>query len=266
MPEVEVIFLAQSLAEQIEKSHFRLTDAAHHKWEKGAWRTDWHKHSGIELLYLLIRGGASIETSGQKIGALGCTVIAYPANVYHEEKMDHSRSQEFYCLMLETDFVLPSLLHIPDRDGKLLWLFSNIHSEFCEKQRNEALLSHYIKALLHGLIQMKPEALPAGEVIERYIRANYRERISVQDAAMAACVSESYACRVLKRRLGLSPIQLINNLRLEEARRLLIATDSAVEQVSQEAGFASSKYFSRIFREKFGCTPSRFRKSEGKTT
>ena len=25
-------------------------------------------------------------------------------NVYHEEKMDHSRSQEFYCLMLETDF------------------------------------------------------------------------------------------------------------------------------------------------------------------
>ena len=79
-------------------------------------------------------------------------------------------------------------------------------------------------------------------------------------------MSESYACRVLKRRLGLSPIQLINNLRLEEARRLLIATDSAVEQVSQEAGFASSKYFSRIFREKFGCTPSRFRKSEGKTT
>ena len=157
--------MAQSLAEQIEKSHFRLTDAAHHKWEKGVWRTDWHKHSGIELLYLLIRGGASIETSGQKIGALGCTVIAYPANVYHEEKMDHSRSQEFYCLMLETDFVLPSLLHIPDRDGKLLWLFSNIHSEFCQKQRNEALLSHYIKALLHGLIQMKPEALSAGEVI-----------------------------------------------------------------------------------------------------
>ena len=51
-----------------------------------------------------------------------------------------------------------------------LWLFSNIHSEFCQKQRNEALLSHYIKALLHGLIQMKPEALSAGEVIERYIQ------------------------------------------------------------------------------------------------
>ena len=112
---------------------------------------------------------------------------------------------------------------------------------------------------------MKPEALSAGEVIERYIRANYRERISVQDAAMAACVSESHACRVLKRRLGLSPIQLINNLRLEEARRLLIATDSAVEQVSQEAGFASSKYFSRIFRGKnLAVHPAGFEKAKGK--
>ncbi len=252
----------QQLAMKLEQSHFRLTDAAHHKEESDVWRTDRHKHEGIELLYLLVKGGASIEAEDQQIGVSVCDVVAYPANVYHEEKMDRSRSQEFYCLMLETDFILPELLRISDRDGRLRWLFSNIHSEYHDEHRSDLLLSHYIKALLLNLLKMDEGKPTVGELIEQYIKTNYKERITVRDVAQMAHVSESYAYRVLKRGTGLSPIQFINHLRLEEAKRLLVTTNKTVETISHEVGFSSQKYFSRMFKERCGSTPSAFRKAK----
>ena len=252
----------QQLAIKIEQSHFRLTDAAHHKEGGDVWRAERHKHAGIELLYLLVKGGASIEAADQQFGVSVCDVVAYPANVYHEEKIDHSRNQEFYCLMLETDFVLPDFLRISDQDGRLRWLFSNIHSEYHDENRSELLLSHYIKALMLNLVKMDAGKPTVGELIEEYIQTNYKERITVQDVAQTAHVSESYAYRVLKRRIGLSPIQFINHLRLEEAKRLLLTTDKTVESISHEVGFSSQKYFSRIFKERCSSTPSRFRKEK----
>ena len=254
--------MERNLAAEIESSRFRLTDAAHHKEESDVWITKRHKHAGIELLYLLIKGPASIKASEQSIGASACDVIAYPAGVYHQENIDWSRNQEFYCLMLETDFILPQTLRISDRQGTLLWLFSSINREYHSPDKNEALLAHYIKALLLNLTKMGMEKLPAAERIEQYIRANFRERITAGDIARAAHVSESYACRLVQKRWGISPMQLVTRIRLEEATFLLLASEQSIEEIARQCGFSSQKYFGQVFYRQFGKTPGQFRKGK----
>ena len=254
--------MEQNLAAEIERARFSLTDAAHHKEESDVWITARHRHTGVELLYLLIKGPASVKASEQSIGISACDVLAYPAGVYHQENIDWSRSQEFYCLMLETDFILPQTLRISDRQGTLLWLFSSINREYHSPDKNEALLAHYIKALLLNLTKMGMEKLPAAECIEQYIRANFRERITAGDIARAAHVSESYACRLVQKRWGISPMQLVTQIRLEEAEFLLLASEQSIEEIARQCGFSSQKYFGQVFYRQFGQTPSQFRKGK----
>lgn len=97
----------------------------------------------IELLYLLIKEPANVRTSEQNIGVSAYDVIAYPAGVYHWEKIDWDLEQEYYGFKLATDFILPQTLRISDRQGKLLWLFSNINREYYSPDKNEALLEYY---------------------------------------------------------------------------------------------------------------------------
>ena len=104
--------------------------------------------------------------------------------------------------------------------------------------------------------------LPAAERIEQYIRANFRERITAGDIARAAHVSESYACRIAKKRWGVSLVQLVARVRLEEAKRLLLASDHSIEEIARRCGFSSQKYFSRVFHKQLGQTPSQFRQGK----
>lgn len=250
------------LAVQIERSNIRLVRVARDGDEGKDWITVRHKHEGIELLYLLVSGGASIEASEQRIGVSAYDVVAYPAGVYHEEFLDRTQHQGFYCLELDADFTLPEMTRITDKDGQLLWLFSNIYQEFSDENCSEPLLAHYIKALLLNIVlKMGVKRPQMGVRIEQYIKANFKEDISVRKVAEAMHVSESYAYRVLKKRVGCSPVQFLSFLRMEEAKRLLLTTDKTVEEISRMVGISSQKYFSRVFRKHYGSTPSSFRQN-----
>ena len=81
-----------------------------------------------------------------------------------------------------------------------------------------------------NLTKMGMEKLPVAERIEQYIRANFRERITAGEIARAAHVSESYAYRMVKKRWGISLVQLVSQVRLEEAKRLLLTSDKTIEE------------------------------------
>ena len=51
----------------------------------------------------------------------------------------------------------------------------------------------------------------------------------------------------------------INTRRVEEALGLLEKTDLSIEEISERIGFTSASYFSRIFKQKMGMPPMRFR-------
>jgi len=92
-----------------------------------------------------------------------------------------------------------------------------------------------------------------------YIRRNYMQNICLQQLAEITYLSISALERRFKKFLGKTPTQFINEVRLENARRLLIETNIPIAAIANNTGFADHSYFSRQFQKLFEQSPSTFR-------
>ncbi|GGD78910.1 AraC family transcriptional regulator [Lacimicrobium alkaliphilum] len=92
-----------------------------------------------------------------------------------------------------------------------------------------------------------------------FIKDNFTREISITELAKYAHLSVSALERRFRKSLGKTPRQLINQLRLEYSRRLLIEGEEPVYSVAERCGFGDPNYFSRQFMREFGESPSSFR-------
>jgi transcriptional regulator GlxA family with amidase domain len=86
-----------------------------------------------------------------------------------------------------------------------------------------------------------------------------------RDAPVAAMAKRSgLAERSFKRRFaeatGMSPLEYVHALRLEETKHMLETTDLSVEAVANQVGYEDASFFGRLFRRKVGLTPAQYRK------
>ncbi len=97
------------------------------------------------------------------------------------------------------------------------------------------------------------------EEITDYIKVNYKS-VSLEELCEKFHFQQDYFARLLKKQTGMTFIGYVQDIRLEEAKRLLLETDMAVEDISEAVGYQNKGYFYRIFEKKFGCTPAKMRK------
>jgi transcriptional regulator GlxA family with amidase domain len=88
-----------------------------------------------------------------------------------------------------------------------------------------------------------------------YARRNLKSQLSVQELAVAACLSLRQFSRAFRSETGQSPAKAVANLRLEAARLLLEQSRHPVDVVAVEAGFADSERMRRAFVRAFGHPP-----------
>ena len=100
---------------------------------------------------------------------------------------------------------------------------------------------------------------------EKFIRANYQRDITLQDMAREANLSETYFGNIFKKILGKSPIDYLTGTRINHAKRLFIETDYNISEISSLVGYEDSHYFSYIFKQKEGISPSEFLASLSET-
>ncbi|MBB3113010.1 AraC-like DNA-binding protein [Paenibacillus phyllosphaerae] len=96
------------------------------------------------------------------------------------------------------------------------------------------------------------------EPVFDYIENHLAENIVVDDLARLAYLHPNYFIGYFKTMTGCSPIQYVNNRRLEAARRMLQETDIRVTEIAASVGM-QNHYLSRLFRQYYGVTPSRYR-------
>lgn len=92
-----------------------------------------------------------------------------------------------------------------------------------------------------------------------YIRQHLSDNIDFQHLAQSFNMSYSRYRSIFKNNTGLAPHQFLINERIECARRLLANTEMSIKEIAYKSGFPSPPYFSRIFQQKTGVTPSRER-------
>lgn len=92
-----------------------------------------------------------------------------------------------------------------------------------------------------------------------YVNNHYNETIPLDDIASIVALNTEYFCRMFKRHMGLTFTEYVNTVRLAKIHKDLLETDDPVTMIQNRHGFINYKVFSRMFKETYGCTPSKFR-------
>ena len=102
--------------------------------------------------------------------------------------------------------------------------------------------------------------------IKEYLDANYAKRITLDTLTDLTHMNKYYISHSFAKCTGLSPIQYLNELRLEAACRLLQKTDFSIADIASATGFSSQSYFTQAFHKKHGMTPIKYRQESEKST
>lgn len=97
-----------------------------------------------------------------------------------------------------------------------------------------------------------------------YIYEHYQEPLTLDEIAASASISRSKCCIVFKQYLQQSPIDFLNRHRLEMSGRLLLNTQARITEIALSCGFNHLSYFSKMFLQEYGCTPTEYRKNANK--
>ena len=93
------------------------------------------------------------------------------------------------------------------------------------------------------------------QVAREFLHSKVGERTSLEDVAREACLSPYHMHRAFMQTFGETPHAYLTTLRLNRARSLL-KSGCSVTAASMEVGFSSMSAFSRLFRTRFGVSPS----------
>ena len=93
-----------------------------------------------------------------------------------------------------------------------------------------------------------------------YLHEHYMEAISLEDAARHVNISKEYLARCFRQETGVTLVTYLNRYRIKQAKSLLENGEDSLTKVALETGFSSSAYFSRVFRQEVGMSPSDYKR------
>lgn len=96
--------------------------------------------------------------------------------------------------------------------------------------------------------------------IQNYIQANYQTQISLNDLAQRLYLSNVYLSKYIKKHLGLTFLEYLNNVRLFHAVDELLYTNKSITRIAMDNGFPTSAAFIKVFRNMHCEAPSQYRK------
>lgn len=137
------------------------------------------------------------------------------------------------------------------------WMVSPCFVTFSEWR--ELLCSMIIEIFEH--LEQNFRTANAGvytEVVD-YVRSHYSEQINLKKVAERFFINASYLGRTFQKTVGVSFNEYVNQLRIDEAKRLLLQTDKLIYEIANQVGFIESSYFVVKFTQEVGKSPTEYR-------
>lgn len=144
-------------------------------------------------------------------------------------------------------------------------LFENLVISFIEKDSAKRKINEFTMGLLllefinHSdkLVYENKETSALFQVL-KYIEENYQSG-SLSDAAELLHYDLYWLSREIKRKTGRTFTQLLQEKRLLQTEYLLINSNMKISDIAASVGYNNMSYFHRIFEEKFGMSPKKYR-------
>lgn len=134
------------------------------------------------------------------------------------------------------------LTHAYDSFHDMLESLIQIVEASCEQETSQPDLSnsHFLK-------------------IMKYVNTCYNENITLKDVSKVVNLNPNYISQVFKKTTGTTFSHYLTDLRIKNAKKLLVTTNISINDVSIQSGFNDYFYFLKTFKKYTGKTPSEFR-------
>jgi len=234
------------------------------KTDKPAGSSVMHSHGESWEFILATEGeGAIIARGYDRLPFKPGTLTVIPPGVVHYNTSNAPYKQMAMRIKTSAD-IFDAPITIDDDDGSCFCIFNLIFNVFYKTAARRTSLLGTLEDGFLCLVAMSNECKQGkNPEIERtltIINSNYTNPdFHIGDALSSAAYSEAHLRKMFLSEVGMTMSKYLNYLRLEHAKRILKSDGGSILTAAELSGFADFRYFSRLFKEKHGMTPSEWR-------
>ena len=249
-----------------------------------------HWHNDMEIIYIK-KGQGQVTLDLFPVPVKEGDIVVVPPGQLHAIEQREDFSMEYENIIFRLDMLMASQgdactekffqplvqgqLLFPNyfpRDSSLYPALArclNTMDEICKtfSQGYQLAIKGQLFSLFYTLFssssspppRRKHKSLDRLKDILKYVETGYSEKISIEDAAGICGFSQSHFMKFFKSSMGISFTDYLNDYRLTMAARLLISSSDSVASIAAETGFENLSSFHRVFKRKYGCTPTGYR-------
>lgn len=199
-----------------------------------------------------------------------CNILFYPSFLDHNlvglDHFDDIMNSYLlrFCYRNLKDSPAGVVFH--DHDGKILKLLDSLYEEY--KLQKEGYLEYvrclFVEILIHTMRKIGSKHTPeqkseAISAITDYVSVHYKENIQLQDLSRKVGYSMSYISKKFRAEIGMSFMEYLQKIRIEQSCRLLETTDMKVSDIATAVGYENVKFFNQVFRRRLNISPREFR-------
>lgn len=96
--------------------------------------------------------------------------------------------------------------------------------------------------------------------IVRYLQEHLKEEITLNILAEEFHLSAQYISQLFKNEIGVNFLAYLTNIRMENAKKLLLSTSLSIAEISEQSGYGDYRVFTKVFKKSEGITPSQYRR------
>ena len=138
-------------------------------------------------------------------------------------------------------------------------IIKNKQRTFCDKVESRGIVYQLMARFLK-------DAQPKTEInddriqkVLSYIRQNIYKTIDIDSLAAISCLSKDHFIRLFKKEINNTPLQYINQKKIEKSQLILITDSMPVKNISYLLAYEDHSYFNRLFKKLTGVTPQQYR-------
>jgi AraC-like DNA-binding protein len=239
-------------------------------WKKGRLLTEYQ-------INYITEGSGILETKSGSFSVKKGSLLIIKPNLWHRYKPNKETGwTENYIgfngniaekLLNNSLFVvLNPVVHIGKREEFIDTFIKIFDIVKAESPGFQQVAAGMVMKLIGYIVAFEKQKGYSGNRIESIIkqacftmRENANRNIDLHQIAADNHVGYAYFRKMFKKYMGISPLKYHNGLRILRAKELLLVSDKRIKEISSELGFQSIYYFSRLFKDKTGMTPSEFK-------